>query len=230
MRYSLILLDADGTLLDYDAAERSALRRAFSDFGLPYGERAEEEYRRINGRYWLLYENGEVDARTLQVERFHSLIAALGAGPADADALNETYLGYLAQGSFLLPGALEVFRALSARKALAIVTNGFTRTQRGRILNSALSGCISHLIISEEAGAAKPDPRYFEYALKMIGHPCKTDVLMVGDSLTADIRGGNACGIDTCWLNPARAANGTGIEPDYEIASLGELPAIAMAE
>lgn len=80
------------------------------------------------------------------------------------------------------------------------------------------------VIISEEVGCQKPHPGIFDYAFTNLAISNKSKVLMVGDSLTSDIQGGNKYGIDTCWFNPSRKTNTSGIQPTYEITSLMELP------
>lgn len=228
MEYSLYLLDADGTLFDYDRAEHCALRGACEQFSVPYGETTERLYAAINNRYWKLYEQGKVDARGLQVGRFHELFDELHAAEAEPESFNECYLTLLSRGSYLLPGAAELCRRLHARgKTLAIVTNGMSRTQKGRFEGSEIVPYITKMIVSEDAGCAKPDPRYFGFTLFSLGHVRRDDVLVVGDSLTADIAGGEAAGLDTCWVNYGGLENGSGVRPTYEIHTLDELPGIA---
>jgi 2-haloacid dehalogenase len=105
------------------------------------------------------------------------------------------------------------------------VTNGLADVQRPRLARSAIGALFDTVVVSEEVGVAKPDARIFEHALRQLGHDDRSTVLMVGDSLASDIQGGCNAGMQTCWLNPSGAANGTAIEPTFEIASLAELRA-----
>jgi 2-haloacid dehalogenase len=97
------------------------------------------------------------------------------------------------------------------------------------LAGSTIGDCFSSVVISEEVGAAKPDPRIFQVAFERMDNPRKADVLIVGDSLTSDIKGGNEYGIDTCWFNPDRLACDQDVEIRYEIGRLDELLGIVGA-
>src|SRR5215213_4585871 len=116
-----------------------------------------------------------------------------------------------------------LMEAFHEKSQLAIVTNGLQAVQRGRLENSAIKSFISELIISEEVEAAKPQAAFFDAAFARCEHPAKSDVLIIGDSLTSDIQGGVNYGIDTCWYNPAGEAQPDGLEVTYEIKHLREL-------
>ncbi len=239
MTYELILLDADGTLFDYDRAERHAIEATFCDFGLRYTESILSRYREVNDALWRELEKGNIASAELRVERFRRLIAEIGkmaqeSNPAptsasattsapDAEVLSGRYLRRLAASSYLIDGAEDICRYMAAKYDLAILTNGIAEVQRSRFSASALHHIVPHIIISEEVGLSKPDPRIFEYAMSALGHPRRETVLMVGDSLSSDIRGGANAGIDTCWYNPHRAPCSEDLAPTYEIRSLGEL-------
>jgi 2-haloacid dehalogenase len=143
--------------------------------------------------------------------------------PADMAA---RYLKNLSYDGFLLDGALELVEALADHLQLTILTNGLTSVQRARISNSPLFPYLQHIIISEEVGASKPRPEIFDIAFARMGQPLKSKVLIVGDSLTSDMRGGYDYGLDTCWYNPAGAPNNNGIPLTYEIQRLADLPAL----
>jgi len=221
MTYELILLDADGTLFDYDRAEKYAIETTFGDFGLDYSDAILARYRVVNDALWKELERGNITSGELRVERFRRLLAEIRE--ADAEALSRRYLHHLARGSYLIDGAEDICRYMARRYTLAILTNGITEVQRSRLGKSALHEIISHIIISEEVGFSKPDPRIFEYAMSMFGHPRRETVLMVGDSLSSDIRGGVNAGIDTCWYNPHGAPCSEDLAPTREIRTLQEL-------
>jgi HAD superfamily hydrolase (TIGR01509 family) len=109
---------------------------------------------------------------------------------------------------------------------LVLITNGLKEVQRSRLARSTISDCFSDVVISDEVGAAKPDVRIFQVAFERMGNPEKADVLIVGDSLTSDIKGGNEYGIDTCWFNPAQLVCDQDVEIQYEIRRLDELRTI----
>lgn len=66
----------------------------------------------------------------------------------------------------------------------------------------------------------KPDKKIFEYAMNYFEISDKKTVIMIGDSLEADIKGGQNAGIDTCWVNIRNAVNGSEITPKYEVNKL----------
>lgn len=225
-RYSVLLLDADGTLFDYDRAEGYALETTCGELGLDYEpERDLPVYRRINAEMWRAFERGEIDPGTLSIERFRRFLESAGAR-ADPAEMADRYLGHLAEGSFLIPGALDVVRELASLARLAVITNGLSRVQRSRFSGSGLSEYVEHLVISDEVGSQKPEPRIFDVALAPFNGVSRDEVLIVGDSLTSDIAGGGRYGIATCWYNPEGRENPDGPVPTHEVHSLAELPGL----
>jgi putative hydrolase of the HAD superfamily len=133
------------------------------------------------------------------------------------------YLANLAQGTYLLDGAEEVVQALHGQVGLLVITNGLKEVQRPRLANSAIAAYIDAVVISDEVGFSKPDPRIFDIAFQKMDHPAKEEVLMVGDSLTSDMPGGIAYGIDTCWYNPDQRPRPPELDICYEIQRLVDL-------
>lgn len=228
MSYTWILLDADGTLFDYDSAEAGALAATFAELGLPFPADCLEVYRRINGRFWLELERGTTTPDRIRVERFESLFEVLEVD-ADPAECSRRYLANLARRTELIDGAEAVVARLAERSRLLVVTNGLAEVQRPRLSASAIDHHIAGLVISEEVGSAKPDRGIFEAAFAMMGSPAKQEVLMVGDSLTSDIAGGRGFGIDSCWFNPSDRPCDADVEPTFEITRLVDLVEIVDA-
>lgn len=220
--YKWLLFDADGTLFDYDKAEKSALANTFEQIGYPFKPQYLPEYRRINSQIWLDFERGKITQERLKTRRFELLFKALNIRP-NLQKFSVKYLENLAKGTYLIDGAAEIVKALHERFDLAIITNGLTAVQKPRFGKSAISPYIKEIIISEEIEAAKPDRQIFEIAFEKMNHPAKKEVLIIGDSLTSDIQGGNNYGIDTCWFNPTRKTNNHVIISTFEIQALREL-------
>ena len=223
MTYSTILFDADGTLFDYDRAEKFALASAFCKHGILFSPERHALYREINDGKWKQLERGVISKGELQMGRFADLFTALGIDSIDAAAFNADYLAYLACGSELIDGAAEMCCSLSETRQLAIITNGIEAIQRSRLSKSEIKDCISYMFVSEEIGFAKPDARYFDFVFDRMGLYDKSQVLVVGDSLTSDIQGGANYGLDTCYYNPRKHENNSGIKPAFEISSLAEI-------
>jgi 2-haloacid dehalogenase len=220
--YPWLWFDADGTLFDYNLAEATALQKAFELLSLQFQNDYLNTYREINGGLWQALERQEIKPEVLRVRRFELLLEALGVSGIP-DQLSTTYIEQLALFAELMDGACEVLQTLHKTSRVAIVTNGLQAVQRSRLENSTIKEFISELIISEEVGAAKPSAAFFDAAFAQTGHPPQTDVLIIGDSLTSDMRGGVDYGIDTCWYNPAGEAKPEGLPITYEIRHLREL-------
>lgn len=223
--YKFILLDADDTLYDFGKAEYLSLKATLEHLGLPCSDTIISTYSAINLNLWKLYEKNLIEKETIKTQRFAELFEHLGVD-ADAYTASEVYRGHLETKSLLLPYAEEVCEELSKHFVLAILTNGVATTQRNRFKLSAIKQHITHLVISEELGTAKPNKAFFDAALDIIG--CAPgDALMVGDSLSSDIQGAINAGIDCCWFNPKRLPR-EGYDINYEISDLRQLPGLLL--
>ncbi|MDR0399837.1 MAG: YjjG family noncanonical pyrimidine nucleotidase, partial [Treponema sp.] len=187
----MFLFDADGTLFDYDMAEENALKIMFDHYDLEYSENVRLKYQEINSHAWKSYENNEITKTELQTLRFTRLFNEIGVH-CDVNHFNERYLNELGKGSFLTDGALEICREItSCNKKIYIVTNGILATQEARIEHSAIKKYISGFFVSEFIGYQKPHALYFEYVFSHIPQIDRDKILIIGDSLSADIAGGN---------------------------------------
>jgi 2-haloacid dehalogenase len=221
-RYRWLLFDADGTLFDYDRAERTALEQALAQIGVTFEPGHLAAYRQINQALWRRVERGEITPGVVKVRRFELLLEVLGVAHSP-DALSAIYLECLANCSELMEDADTVLGALSRKYRIAILTNGLTVVQRGRLARSVIRHHVSDIVISEEIGVAKPAREYFDRAFARLGHPAKPEVLMVGDGWASDIQGAVQYGIDACWYNPGRKPRPANCQITREIASLREL-------
>ena len=221
-RYQWLLFDADGTLFDYERAERVALEQALGTIGVSLDPGYLPAYQRINQSLWQGVERGEITPGVVKVRRFELWLAAIQVAHSPA-AFSACYLECLANCSELLEDAADVLGALHGKYRMAILTNGLQVVQRGRLARSAIRHHISDLIISEEIGAAKPAKEFFDAAFARLGHPSKREVLMIGDGWASDIEGAVQYGIDACWYNPRRKPRPAARAITREIASLREL-------
>jgi 2-haloacid dehalogenase len=220
MKYRWLLFDADDTLFDYPKAEAKALRWTFEQFGLCYQSDYLPIYHKYNQQVWREFEMGQVTTLELRTKRFGLLFTEIGVS-ADPKLFSPLYLKNLARGSDLFEGVTETLQTLSKYHHIGLVTNGLADVQRPRLESSSIYALIEKVFISEEIGVAKPDPAYFDIVFQAIGNPDKSEVLIIGDSLTSDMRGGLQYGIDTCWYNPARKT--TDLPVTYQIQNLHEL-------
>lgn len=218
-----LLLDLDGTLLDYRRASEAALRATLTEIGVEDTATHRHRFQVLNDRRWHAYERGGITVAELRRGRWADLLDEVGAA-VDPAAASDVYVGHLARQAQLVDGALEMLTAAAGRFRLGLITNGFADVQRPRL---AASGVLEHaevIVISDEVGAAKPDRAIFEAAFSRMGGPPREQVTIVGDSLRADVAGGLAYGIDAIWFNPrARAPGPEAPRPTHEIAALDDL-------
>jgi len=221
-KYDIFLFDADDTLYDYTLSTAHALKSMFEQCNFNYTAEIQARYGVINLQAWASYEKGEISIDEMQSVRFARLFEEMGVYH-DANDFNTRYLYELGKGMFLLDGAVEIFREIASHnKQIYIVTNGLKATQESRAKYSPLNEYITGFFIASEVGHQKPCKEFFEHVFKHIPTP-KENMLIIGDSLTADVEGGNNAGIDTCWLNTHDEENNTHIKPTYEIKNLHQL-------
>lgn len=228
MRYQAVLLDADDTLFDFGAAETAAFRRFLIEIELNHPD-AFREYERINTACWLDLECGRTTPSALRIRRFREFLS-LYEHPIPPERAAELYETLLGEQAILLPGALEAVREIAGKLPIAIVTNGIGRVQRARLARSPLNEYISALIISEDVGVSKPDPRMIFEALAALGMPEERRVLMVGDSLKSDIAAAVRAGVPACWVNRLKEVRPLDLPVAYEIESVAALSGIALAQ
>lgn len=201
MRYENILLDADGTLLDFLAAEDTAVRETMTLFGIEPTDELVAAYSEINDGFWKMLERGEIKREELLYKRFQVFCERFSFS-VDYMKMATDYRLLLKQQGQLLDGAVDFLQKLYGKAKLYIVTNGVATTQSQRLALSGITKYIDGIFISENLGCEKPDIRYFEKVAELLGGLDKSKTVMVGDSLTSDIKGGIAFGVDTCWFNP----------------------------
>lgn len=226
-RYDFILFDIDGTLLDFEKAEKVGMKETLTRFGLRNDDEVLDAYNEINISHWQMFEVGELSLDKLLVRRHEALFERYGF-QQDAAKFNDYYESRLKNCGYLVEHALDVLDFVKSKFCkMAIITNGLYETQTNRIAISKLNEYFQHIYISEKIGYCKPQKEIFEHIFKEIGGNIKKEnILIVGDSLTSDIKGGNNFGIDTCWINPHKLENRLDVKVDYEIQSLLQLKEI----
>jgi len=221
-KYKLILLDADGTLFDFETSEHQSFKKAFEMFNLVYTDELFALYKKINAKLWSDFEKGLISTEDIKSNRFKSLVKDAELNVDDVE-LKNAYTENLSNSTLLLDGAESMLKNLSGKAKLSILTNGLTTIQRRRFGVSPIRQFIHSIIISEEVGYQKPHSEIFKIALRENNHSDKHDVLIIGDSLSSDIKGGYDFGIDTCWYNPKQNKNQFEIIPTFEVNHLDEI-------
>lgn len=217
-----LFLDMDNTILDFDMAERIALPKALSAFGIQATDELVARYHAINKVCWEMLERGEITRDEVGTRRYAELFAQEGVD-GDPAACNALYLKNLAIGHYFLPGAQEAVQSLSKKYRLYIASNGTASVQEGRMTSAELYPYFEKVFISEHLGANKPAKEFFDRSFAQIPDFDPKKAMIVGDSLTSDILGGINAGIATCWVNPDHKPGKPEIKPDYEIEGLHQL-------
>ena len=223
----VILWDIDATLLDFLAAEKAAIRYCFEKHGL--GTCTDEmlaRYTVINKRYWEMLERGEMSKPEILVNRFKEFFATEGIETDCANDFNESYQVALGDTICFRDNGYELVQKLQGNYRQFAVTNGTFVAQERKLRKSGLGELMEEAFISDLIGYEKPSIEFFDHVFGKIGSYNKDEVIIVGDSLTSDMQGGNNAGILCCWYNPTHQENTKNVKIDYEIDDLWQLEEI----
>ena len=223
--FEFLFLDLDDTILDFQKAEHVALSKTLASFGLNPAEEVLQRYNKINKAHWEALERKEMTRDQVLLGRFQVLFREFQVD-ADPEKVARTYEHNLGIGHWFLPGAEEAVERLSKKYKLYLASNGTASVQKGRMTSANLYRFFEKVFVSQEIGANKPSLEYFERSFAQIPGFDKSKAIMVGDSLTSDILGGQNAGIATCWVNPDHKEAPAHIRADYEIESLSQLEAM----
>ena len=223
-KYRYLLWDIDGTILNFELAERAAIRSLFERFKL--GDCSDEMlmyYSQINKRYWQLMESGKIKKDKMLVERFVEFFSYKGINADIAAEFNKEYQIALCDTIVFNDDAIDIIKHQKKTCKIIIVTNGTEVVQEKKLERSGLNDIVDNVFISELVGFEKPNIKFFEKVILEVGIKDLKEALIIGDSLTSDIQGGHNIGIDTCWYNPKNEENTTLLSPTYTIRNLHEL-------
>lgn len=230
MRYDTILFDADGTLLDFHRGESEAVREALLMSGIEADDEQIQTYSRINDGLWKKLERGEIERSVLLYHRFELFCEHYGYTSVDAKKIAVDYKQTLSTKAYLIDGVTQLLDKLYGNVRMYIITNGVEFIQRGRYARSGIEKYFDGLFISEAMGIQKPDARYFEYVAQRIEGFDPKRTLVVGDSLTSDIKGGNNYGLDTCWYSPENGDTSGVADPTYRAESFDDVYRVICGE
>ena len=226
-KYKYLLWDIDGTVLNFEEAEKAAIRTLFDKFNL--GKCSDEmlsHYTKINKKYWKLLECGKMEKERILVERFEEFFAKEGIRTDEAKEFNKEYQLALGDTIVFNDNALEIIKTQKNSCKIIIVTNGTAIAQKKKLERSGLDKVADNIFISELVGFEKPNIHFFKKVITEAGIEDVSQAVIIGDSLTSDIQGGVNAGIDTCWYNPKEEVNDTNLIPTYTIKNLHELEEI----
>lgn len=219
LKYKYLLFDLDHTLLDFDAAEDIALSQLLKEEGVVDIQAYKDYYVPMNKALWKDLEQKKITKAELINTRFAKLFAHFGIGK-DGAYLAERYQFFLSKQGQIFPGVEDLLKKLISKGyELYAATNGITYIQTGRLEQSGIAPFFKEIFISEQLHTQKPDAEFYQKIGARIPNFDKNQTLMIGDSLSADIQGGNNAGIDTIWYNPQHLENKTQAQPTYEVDS-----------
>ena len=219
-----VLWDVDGTLLDFNAAERAAIRTLFAEFKL--GECTDEmlaRYSAINISFWERLERNEITKPEVLRGRFEQFFGEYGIDTGLAAPFNERYQVTLGDTIVYLDDSIDIIRSLRGKVKQYVVSNGTVAAQTKKLDRSKLGELMDGIFLSEKLGVEKPNREFFDNAFAVIGPADPSEMIIIGDSLTSDIRGGMNAGIKTCWYNPQKKPVPEGYRIDYVIGDLHEV-------
>ena len=220
----VLLWDIDGTLLDFKKAEYAAIKKCFEIFEL--GVCSDEmilRYSAINRKYWEKLERGEITKQEVLVNRFVDFFRTVNIQTDCAEEFNKEYQKQLGETICFCDNSYELLQSLKGLVKQYAVTNGTKAAQDRKLQKSGLIDIFDGVFISEVVGIEKPGIGFFEHVWEKIGTYEKEEIMIVGDSLTSDMQGGNNAGIVCCWYNPNGVKNDTGLRIDFEIDNLQKI-------
>lgn len=217
-----ILFDVDDTLLDSTGYQRYIIKTMCAQAGVECPDRFVEIFNDLNLRFWHGIEDGSITREQLHKYRFRTFFKETGITGADPDAFEQGFHKGIIEHAEKTDGADEALAYLSKKYTLYVASNASLAQQSARIRKAGIDRYFAKIFASEEIGADKPSKAFFDAVfIELDGvKPCET--LFVGDSPTADIAGGNAYELKTCWLNRGTYQEQK-VECDYEIHSLKDL-------
>ena len=222
-KYPILWFDLDNTLLSFKNSSFEAFSALLKEIGLEEKEDSYEVFHKINKVEWRIFEDGKITQDQLKHSRFQNYFDHIGF---DFDGLtaNGIYLKHIVQFPYYVEGAQELLKTLQEQKyKMSIITNGMKEVQRPRIKLCNWDHYFDQIFVSDEIGLAKPNVEFFNYCLEKSGHPDKSEILVIGDTLESDILGAKNANIKSCWINPNGDYCPPDLKPDYEINKLAEL-------
>ena len=223
--YKFLLFDLDHTLLDFDRAEDLALNYLLEEAGVASQDLKvyKDYYIPMNRSMWEDLNHGLITKPELLRTRFSRLFDHFGQ-EVDGSHLAGRYQHFLSQQGQELPQAHAFLSNVKDRgHKIYAATNGVGFIQHFRLQASSILPFFDYIFISDEVGAHKPSTDFFVKITNQVHDFHPSSAFIIGDSLTADIQGGNNAGIDSVWFNPRNLVNETPAVPTYQVKNYEEI-------
>lgn len=218
----IVLMDLDNTIIDFNECARHSIMGIFEDLGFEYNENVFTTFITENIKIWKRLELGEIDKPFLRANRWNIILDKLGID-YDGTIIEDRFENGVALGAYPVEYAYELLEYLYKKYDIYVVSNGFRFVQESRVKIGKYDKYFKELFLSEDIGIQKPDTRFFDYCYQKIGCPPKKELILIGDSLSADIKGGNSYGIDTIWFNKNNDPESKEIKATYTVSTLKEI-------
>ncbi|MDD6284784.1 MAG: YjjG family noncanonical pyrimidine nucleotidase [Firmicutes bacterium] len=219
----VVFIDIDNTLLDFDEGARQSIKNTCAEFGIEYSDIMFDTFQSVNNELWRRLERGELTRERLHEIRWGLIFAQLGIS-ADAAAFEGMFFEGLTYSAVPIDGAAEALKYLSGKYTVCVASNASHGHQAERMREAGLEQYVDKFFVSADIGADKPSKRFFDLCFDRLP-PCRPDeAIMIGDSLTADMRGGADYGMRTCWYNPHAADSVDWV--DYTVTDLRQIEQI----
>lgn len=222
MNKKILLIDLDNTLIDFNECARHSIINAFDELGFTYTEKVFETFICENVKIWKRLEKGEITKPQLRANRWNIILGKLGID-FDGTVIEEMFENGVAKGAYPVEGAYDLLDYLYGKYQMYIVSNGFRFVQESRLKIGDFEKYFDGVFVSEDIGIPKPAKEFFDYCFESLNNPSKSEILLIGDSISADITGGINYGIDTIWFNKNNEPLPENIAPTYTVRSLEEI-------
>lgn len=215
-----VLIDVDNTILDFSQCAKSSIKKAFFDYGLCFSNAVMPAFHRINNSLWQKLENGDITKDDLYSVRFNLIFKELQID-LDGVEFERKFRSNLFTSCDPVEGAYDFLCYLSKKYILCTASNSSYSQQKSRLEKAGMLKFFKHIFVSEDIGFSKPNVNFFSECHKRLGNIPKSELIMIGDSQTADILGAKEFGIKCCWFNYKGTDEKSGA--DYQINSLSEI-------
>lgn len=219
-----VLLDIDNTLLDFDACSRLSMEKSFAECGLPFESAMYHTFQQVNNGLWRRIEQGTLTRPELHATRWTLVLQELGM-KGDGPAVETRFLEHLAAEAIPVKGSYELLQYLYPKYTVCIASNAPYDQQLKRLTTVDMLRYFHKAFISEKLGAAKPSREYFDACFAQLPDVTPEQCIIIGDSLTADIVGGKAYGLHTCWYDHHQTGSNSP-DADYTVTDLLEIKTI----
>lgn len=220
-----VLIDVDNTLLDFNKCAESSIKRAFSEKNIEYTPEVFSAFTRINDALWVQIEKGLLTRAEHAKIRWNRIFSELNI-KLDGIEFEKIFIKHLDESDVPVENAESILKYLSAKYPIYAASNGTQQQQTKRLEKAGLLKYINAVFTSEKMGAHKPNAGFFENCLKELPVLGKSDIMLIGDSLEADIKGAVDFGIKCCWFNYFGLEKPKDISPDYTVDSLLDIKEI----